>query len=134
MNRDELARRIAQRLEVFPAYQPTKKPAMAQEYTLVILRMLDEFGSELTFDAVTEAIEHAGSFPPTPAEIRTWAAVLKSKNHEELPELAPEMFQVIDARFGPQELIAKAEEFERDGLFDLAAQLRETATEIERSA
>lgn len=61
---------------MFPGFRPEKHPAMAEEYTCAIARILEEFGSQQTFDAVTAAIDRGGKFVPTPGEIRDLIALL----------------------------------------------------------
>ena len=89
----EIAQRLMHRLEAFPSFRPERKPHMAEEYTAAIMRMLTEFGSEITVDAVTKAVDQGGPFPPTPAQIRELIPLLEAKQ-----ESVDEVFQVIDER------------------------------------
>src|SRR5882672_718604 len=67
---DQLANRLMRRLCAFSSFRPEKNPDMAQAYEVAISRLLREFGSERTYDAITAVIDAGSPFPPSAGDLR----------------------------------------------------------------
>jgi hypothetical protein len=80
MTREELAKRLMRRLCAFPSFHPSKNPDTAEAYTLAIAKLLQEFGSEKTYEAITAAIESGGQFPPSAGDLRIFVRIAASKS------------------------------------------------------